>query len=318
MPKRKHEDTLESSNNLDFLKGPMKNSLDSDEEDDDEEEDTKYQLKDDDIEGQEEGVVGLEEGVTITPFNMQEELEEGHFDKDGMYHWKKEKLARDNWLENIDWVKVKETEKPLPNAGDDVDMPEVFDVNGMYKQILNYLQPRESIAKALKRLGGNRSLSASERLKLKKAGKLPPDTKGSSEEVMKLTELANRILTQNGNMDVYQETYEQIKDKVDASSSKAKVEVLDMYADDFDEKEKERLADVPKENSSNGSSAPSSNDILWEYKETESSSEIKGPYSTMKMNEWSRSGHFKTGVLVRKCGSDQFYTSNRIDFGLYM
>lgn len=37
---------------------------------------------------------------------MQEELEEGHFDKEGMYHWKKEKDVQDNWLENIDWCKV--------------------------------------------------------------------------------------------------------------------------------------------------------------------------------------------------------------------
>lgn len=56
--------------------------------------------------GQEEGNVGVEEGITITPFNMKEELEEGHFDNDGMYHWKKENVVKDNWLENIDWVKV--------------------------------------------------------------------------------------------------------------------------------------------------------------------------------------------------------------------
>jgi len=37
---------------------------------------------------------------------MKEELEEGHFDKDGHYLWKKEKQVRDNWLDNIDWVQV--------------------------------------------------------------------------------------------------------------------------------------------------------------------------------------------------------------------
>lgn len=56
--------------------------------------------------GQEEGVVGQDGEIRITPFNMQEELEEGHFDKEGMYHWKKEKDVQDNWLENIDWCKV--------------------------------------------------------------------------------------------------------------------------------------------------------------------------------------------------------------------
>ena len=40
--------------------------------------------------GQEEGDVGIEEGITITPFNMKEELEEGHFDKDGTYIFAKE------------------------------------------------------------------------------------------------------------------------------------------------------------------------------------------------------------------------------------
>lgn len=59
--------------------------------------------------GQEEGVVGQDGEIRITPFNMQEELEEGHFDKEGMYHWKKEKDVQDNWLENIDWCKVNET-----------------------------------------------------------------------------------------------------------------------------------------------------------------------------------------------------------------
>lgn len=56
--------------------------------------------------GQEDGVVGQDGEIRITPFNMQEELEEGHFDKQGMYHWKKEKEIEDNWLENIDWCKV--------------------------------------------------------------------------------------------------------------------------------------------------------------------------------------------------------------------
>ena len=35
--------------------------------------------------GQEETTVDFDDGVRITPFNMREEMEEGHFDKDGMY-----------------------------------------------------------------------------------------------------------------------------------------------------------------------------------------------------------------------------------------
>lgn len=40
----------------------------------------------------------------ITPFNLKEEMEEGDFDVQGNYHYKKENVIRDNWLDNIDWV----------------------------------------------------------------------------------------------------------------------------------------------------------------------------------------------------------------------
>lgn len=36
----------------------------------------------------------------------------------------------------------------------------------------------------------------------------------NSVSITKLTELANELLTRTGNMDIYQETYEQIKKKV--------------------------------------------------------------------------------------------------------
>ena len=50
----------------------------------------------------------LEDGVKITPFNLREEQEEGTFTKDGNFVWKKEKEIVDSWLDNVDWVKVKE------------------------------------------------------------------------------------------------------------------------------------------------------------------------------------------------------------------
>lgn len=317
MPKRKFSEIGRDVPLENIIQGkiPNKNSLDSDEEDDEDEVD-KYALKDDDIEGQEEGVAGLEEGVQFTPFNMDEEMEEGHFDANGMYHWKKEKLIRDNWLENIDWVKVKQQEDEAAVKDQENDMPEVVDTLDLYKKILTYLMPKETITQALKRLGGNKSLSASERLKLKKAGKSLGDLKGNSEKVTELTELANKILTALGNMDIYQETYEYIFDKVNASTSKRNEPDLDMYADDFGEKEKERLSEKPSDVKQTSSEKDAV--IKWEYKEKEDSQDIKGPYSTEQMAKWSESGHFKTGVLVRKCGSDQFYTSNRIDFELYL
>ena len=43
--------------------------------------------------GQEEGGVDIEEGVRFTPFNMREEMEEGHFDTEGMYIFKRNKVS---------------------------------------------------------------------------------------------------------------------------------------------------------------------------------------------------------------------------------
>lgn len=48
--------------------------------------------------------IDCDEGVPITPFNLKEEMEEGHFDAEGNYFIKKDADIRDNWLDNIDWV----------------------------------------------------------------------------------------------------------------------------------------------------------------------------------------------------------------------
>lgn len=61
--------------------------------------------------------------------------------------------------------------------------------------------------------GGSGSLSASERLRRKKAG-LDLGNPGDKQAVTDLTEIANRILSRTGNMDIYQETYEYISDQV--------------------------------------------------------------------------------------------------------
>ncbi|XP_012681357.1 CD2 antigen cytoplasmic tail-binding protein 2 [Clupea harengus] len=88
-----------------------KHSLDSDEEDEGEDKDNgnKYNILDsDDVEGQENATIDCDEGVPITPFNLKDEMEEGYFDAEGNYFVKKDAEIRDNWLDNIDWVKIRE------------------------------------------------------------------------------------------------------------------------------------------------------------------------------------------------------------------
>lgn len=97
-----------------------------------------------------------------------------------------------------------EKEAQEKNAQDHVEL----DVNATYKEIVGMMEPKETISKTLRRLGGNKRLTTAERLKMKKAG-LSTDN-SSSVKVTRLTELANQILTATGNMDVYQETFEHI------------------------------------------------------------------------------------------------------------
>ena len=40
--------------------------------------------------GQEAKTSEFDDDIKLTPFNMKDELEEGDFDRDGYYHWKKD------------------------------------------------------------------------------------------------------------------------------------------------------------------------------------------------------------------------------------
>lgn len=340
MSKRKFEDDFDNveEESSSSRRGVTKYSLDSDEEDDENSRDFDV-LGDDDIEGQEEGATGMEGGIQITPFNMREEMEEGHFDVDGMYHWKKEKKVRDNWLENIDWEKIHERDKSkMADFEDDEStnqsgtLPSVssFDCIAAYKQMLEYMKPKESVAKALRRLGGNKEISSSDRWKMKRAGicTMTDEEKAEKLKFGRLTELADSILRFSGNMDIYQETYEYICNKISAAEKKQsnkrarrESEELDMYADDFGAKEQKRLKTEESATSQNDETKEpdDNNDTMWEYKLSKDSEEIKGPYSSQRMQEIVSGEDFKGEVWVRKTDSSgEFYSSRRIDFELYL
>lgn len=88
-------------------------------------------------------------------------------------------------------------------------------------------------------------MTTAERWKRKKDPNAPKDNDENSVNIIKLTEIANELLTRTGNMDIYQETYEQIE-KIIAQAEKhahpSKIEAeLDMYSDDFESKEKNKI-----------------------------------------------------------------------------
>jgi hypothetical protein len=45
--------------------------------------------------GQERATIGFDDDVKITPFNIDEELDEGHYDETGCFQWKKKDVYID-------------------------------------------------------------------------------------------------------------------------------------------------------------------------------------------------------------------------------
>ncbi|XP_050080709.1 CD2 antigen cytoplasmic tail-binding protein 2 homolog [Anopheles maculipalpis] len=367
MSKRKAEYVVEEDNYLDDLvrdkqnnqPSTSKHTLDSDEEDDSGDDAPYNVLDDNEIVGEEDGAARIDGETKFTPFNMKEEMEEGHFDADGHYLWKKTAEVKDHWLDNIDWVKLKNDPnyKERPDKGEDRGLADSdsdeeeaeasvkFDDIGTYQQMLDLMEPKETVKRALQRLGkGSAKLTTAQRWKLKKAGKSPDE---ASAKITKLTELSNDILTNNGNMDVYEETFEMIQKKVsDAEKKKAATadpgDELDMYADDFDSREKNKLGsadggkdtDGDKTSTSSGKEGDSKENtkddteqksgqaktLMWEYKEQQDGETVHGPYTTEQMQKFADEGRFSSGAFVRKVDSDdaRFYSAARIDFDLYL
>lgn len=81
----------------------------SDEEDELETEKEKYNVASVEnkmFDGQEKATIDFDGDIKITAFNMEEEMQDGHFDKDGTFIFKKDKeMVKDSWLDNIDWVR---------------------------------------------------------------------------------------------------------------------------------------------------------------------------------------------------------------------
>lgn len=184
----------------------------------------------------------VDEGVRITPFNLQEELEEGNFDADGMYHLNKEKVVRDAWLDNLDDYTDGDYEKFMKKKSDEAaaiaaSAAAVQSDEELYKIVLGIIRPGESIMKALKRLGSGIKPVVKSKRSVKKEVDVVRERDPVKETFDKLTSAADTLL-QKGNLEIYQETYEKIAYKVAKAEEKmASLEVeeeLDMFGEAFD------------------------------------------------------------------------------------
>lgn len=329
-----------------------KHSLDSDEEDDDPSKNYEI-LDEDEIEGQEDATIEFDGDIKITPFNMKEELEEGHFDKDGNYFLKKEEEIRDGWLDNIDWVKIKAQEKPKASAEDDSDSDSDLNAEAIneldcYKEMIEFMQPHETVLQAIKRLGGkssSRANASSRWIKKKKEDKAVESDSASAssneaaenntQKMLALTELADKLL-HTGRMEIYTVTYEKLNHiiKLSGIGDRNKVapkdddDCLDMFGEEFDEKVKEPKPSsskdeeqLPEPNPSSAEGVIMNDDVMWEFKwENADDAKVYGPHPSAEMQRWVDDGYFSDGVWVRRADQPdaQFYSSKRVDFELYL
>ena len=57
--------------------------------------------------------------------------------------------------------------------------------------------------------------------------------------------------------------------------------------------------------------------VQWTYKWVPAG-EVFGPYSSEQMNAWADQGYFGDGVLVKKEGTEDYMSSKRVDFSLFI
>uniref|UniRef100_A0AAV2KH18 CD2 antigen cytoplasmic tail-binding protein 2 n=1 Tax=Knipowitschia caucasica TaxID=637954 RepID=A0AAV2KH18_KNICA len=352
------EDELPTKKSVEPLTGAGsrfkgKHSLDSDEEEEAEDSSSKYEiLADDDVEGQENATIDFDEGVSITPFNLKEEMEEGHFDSEGNYFVKKEAQIRDNWLDNIDWVRVKEqpfkkkkkglgakrkrrvgdedeaeeerkreAERGASEEEEEEEREEVQEEDPLAslsrtqltESLLHLLKPGETVAAGIRRLGGLK------RSKKKLASDSEESTQRDTDKLDQLTALADRLVGA-GDFEIYQQTFEKLTYRLKRSGVKRKAEPgdeeddeLDMFGEKFDEKLDTKTEEDEDETKVSG-------EVQWEYRwENQDEAEVFGPFSSQQMQGWVDEGYFSSGVYCRRLDQEgsQFYNSKRLDFDLF-
>ena len=122
--------------------------------------------------------------------------------------------------------------------------------------MLEHVKPNETIAKALRRLGGNKGkpMSSSQRWKAKKQKKeeTEEDKQAAKDKAnfLVLTELADKVLS-TGIMEVYEMTHEKLNfdiKKLEKTCERLNIpeeadsdDALDMFADEIDKKEATKI-----------------------------------------------------------------------------
>lgn len=225
----------------------------------------------------------------VMAFNMKEELEEGAFDEEGNYVRNKvdPNAFHDKWLQGLskrDIAKAKaaqekqERVEQLKEADLLSHVPQ--DKTGVYRALIDLLQPGENVRDALVRLGGStKKLPAWKAKKMQQKAKEPTAEELENRKIIdQITALADQMMA-IGDFGIYDETYEAVLRYLRRNGS------------------------VPLD------WIPGKVDVTtrWEYRWAGSgeTDEVYGPFSQQQMQEWQSQGFFANGIEARKVGSEE-------------
>jgi CD2 antigen cytoplasmic tail-binding protein 2 len=259
------------------------------------------------IEGQEMGSRGHDsdsegEGEPkVMAFNMKEELEEGAFDEEGNYVRNKvdPNAFHDKWLQGLskkDIAKAKAAQEKQERAEQlkeaDVlgNVPQ--DKTGIYRALVELLQPGEKVRDALVRLGGStKKIPAwkAKKMQNKAVSEPTPEEIEKRQVIDRITALADQMMAL-GDFGIYDDTYESMLRHLRRSGT---------VPADW----------IPGEAAANSASR-------WEYRWAGSgeTGEVYGPFSQQQMQDWQSQGFFANGIESRKVGSEDAFTTTPENF----
>lgn len=178
--------------------------------------------------------------IKITPFNLEEELEEGQFDRAGHYILKTrkdesdedEEGGGDNWADSVDWSAVEKRERErnknetpavaqtsAKHSNPTGDLPATArDRISCYKNMLRIMRPDETVQRAIRRLGNSvpkrRFNKPSRKSEVPKDSEDDPDQVAAAKQSLnRMIELAHHVL-EDGDTDIYQKSYEDLEEAI--------------------------------------------------------------------------------------------------------
>lgn len=240
--KQPDEDEVVFKNGL-LGEEPIENEyehLDEDDEVDDEKTLNKSKAEYESIlKNQKAATITRDGDIKITPFNLQEELEEGEIDGAGNYVFSKrsprDEEENDNWAASVDWdaIEKREMEKEKLEVQEKVEEPNyrnqdepaqnIFDKTSCYKQMLRIMRPDETVQNTIRRLGKN--IPKRRPINRSRQQNRPMDVDEKAEEIAEakskldlMIELAHQRL-EDGDMNIYQKNYELLEETINCDAN---------------------------------------------------------------------------------------------------